>query len=427
MSIIWLYLALVMVLIGVNAFLAGTEMAFVSLREGQIRALASSGQRGRRVAELASEPNRYLGTIQLGITVAGFLSAASAAVSISQPLADLLPLGRYATIVSLTAVTLAIALLTLILGEMVPKRLAMQRAERWALAVSTPLSAFIAVSRPIIAAVSYVTNLVVAAVGGDPNRQRDQISDDEILELVEAQPTLSGAQRQMMAGAVEIADRRLSQILIPRGRVTTIDAETPVELAVQELLESGHSRAPVIDRKGLDSFVGVVHLRQLLISTGVVGDVTIPVLALPESLTVLDALRQLQTARSALAVVVDEHGGAEGIVTVEDIIEELVGEIYDESDRVLLGVEQDHNGSLTVPGSFPIHDLHDLGVDLPVGGYSTIAGLVVDRLGRIAEPGDSVDVGRYTIEVVATERRAIRTVRIDPRPETSDAAAPDPA
>ncbi len=412
MDDLWFDLAIVGALVCVNAMLAGAEMAFVSLREGQLRGLSNSGGRGERVVRLARDPNRYLSAVQLGITMAGFLASATAAVSISEPVADLLSgAGRYARPIAVASVTVVLSLVTLVFGELVPKRLAMQRAERWSLAMARPLSWFIMMTRPVIVLLSSLTDLLVRAAGGDPARHRDEVTDAEIVDLVEAQPTLTEAQRQIMAGAIEIAGRPLRQVLVPRNRVVTIDALLPVGQARELLREAGHSRAPVVTGS-LDDPVGQVHLRDLLEDGGVAGERVSPLPAFPEAVSVLEALRQLQAGRCQLAVVVDEHGGTAGIITLEDLIEELVGEIYDETDRDILSVRQEEDGSLLLPGSFPVHDLADLGIEVPEGRYSTIAGLVLDRLGHVPQVGERATVEGIECEVVAMERRAILTVRV---------------
>ena len=211
----------------------------------------------------------------------------------------------------------------------------------------------------------------------------------------------------------------MREILIPRRSVVTLPAGMSLEDARTVLVASGHSRAPVVRGRDLDEVIGVVHLRDLMVDTATVETVLRPILNLPDSLPVSEALRCFKNDREQFALVVDERGGAAGIVTLEDVLEEIVGEIYDETDRDVLGAKRDNDGSLTLPGGFPIHDLDDLGVqfgDAPPGDYATIAGLVLVALGRIPEsPGERVELTDWTVEVSAIARNAITEIRLIPR------------
>ncbi|MFP5317264.1 MAG: hemolysin family protein [Acidimicrobiia bacterium] len=408
-------LALVAVLILINAALAGSELALVSLREGQLRRLEARGGAGQTLARLARDPNRFLATIQIGITLAGFLASAAAAVSLAEPLEEPLGfLGSAARPASIVLVTLALTYLTLVFGELAPKRVAMQRAERWGLLAARPLALFSALTRPVVWLLSHSTNLAVRVMGGDPHREREEVSEEELRDMVGAHRAFSPEQRTILSGAFEIAERTLDEVMKPRRDVVVLSAGTACGDALEVLATSGHSRAPVADGGDLDHVVGVVHLRDLIGGGNApVRDRASPATFLPESAHVLHALRDLQEAHQQLAVVVDEYGGGAGIVTVEDLLEELVGEIYDESDRDVLGVEREADGALVVRGSFPVHDLADVGVDLPEGDYATVAGLVLSALGRIPdEPGDHVEIDGWGATVLAVDHRAITRVRL---------------
>jgi putative hemolysin len=423
----WFELILLVFLTGINALFTGSEIAFVSLREGQLQRL-DEDERGRRVVHLARNPSRFLATVQIGITLAGFLASATAAVSLSEPLQELLegPLGTAANTVSVIIVTVVLAYFTLVFGELAPKRIAMQRAERWALYTATLLGGLAQAARPAIWLLERSTNLVVRLAGSDPNVHREEVTEEEIRDLVEAQETFSDDQRSIIAGAFEIAERTLREVVVPRGLVIGIPATTEADDAVTVLAESGHSRAPV-HTGDLDDVVGIVHLRDLIHRGGTARDFTRPATVLPESLGVLDALRRLQTSRQQMAIVVNEHGGVEGIVTVEDLLEEIVGEIYDEFDREIAQVERADDGAISVPGSFPIHDLPDIDVELPdsEGAYATIAGYVLDRLGHIPVPGEVVQGERWDVEVLEVAERAITRVRLVPHVVADDVATRD--
>jgi putative hemolysin len=411
-------LALVFVLVLVNALFAGSEMALVSLREGQLRTLErEQGSGARTLVRLARDPNRFLATIQIGITLAGFLASATAAVSLAEPLVPALGfLGGAARPAAVAAITVVLTFVTLVFGELAPKRLAMQYSLRWALLAAKPLHLISAVSRPVVWLLSASTNLVVRAFGGRPEADPEQMSPEELRELVAGQRALNPEQREIIAGALEIHARRLREVLVPRRLVFTLDAGLDAASARAALAASGHSRAPVTGEGGLDEVIGVVHLRDLLDDDRPPTRTLRPAVVLPESLRVSDALQRFKAEHEQFAVVVDEHGGIEGIVTLEDLLEEVVGEIYDETDRDLIPVTRGEDGSVVLPGTFPVHDLVDLDIepaDMPEGNYTTIAGLVLAALGRLPKrPGDVVHVSGWDFAVTAIKRNAITRVRV---------------
>ncbi len=412
-------LALVFLLVILNALFAGSEMALVSLREGQLRALErEQGSGARTLVRLARDPNRFLATIQIGITLAGFLASATAAVSLAEPLVPALGfLGGAARPAAVAAITMVLTFVTLVFGELAPKRLAMQYSLRWALLAAKPLHLISAVSRPVVWLLSVSTNTVVRAFGGRPEADPEQMSPEELRELVAGQRALKPEQREIIAGALEIHARRLREVLVPRRLVFTLDAELDTASARAALAASGHSRAPVTGEGGLDDVIGVVHLRDLLDDDRPPTRALRPAVVFPESLRVSDALQRFKTEHEQFAVVVDEHGGIEGIVTLEDLLEEVVGEIYDETDRDLIPVSRGEDGSVVLPGTFPVHDLVDLDIepaDMPEGNYTTIAGLVLAALGRLPErPGDVVHVSGWDFAVTAIRRNAITRVRVN--------------
>lgn len=416
MSSLWFQLVLVGFLIVLNACFAGAEMALVTLREGQLQRLEDASAKGALVAKLARDPGRFLATIQVGITLAGFLASAAAAVSLAAPVESLLePIGSAAGPVSVIVVTLFLAYLTLVFGELAPKRVAIQNAEVWALRLARPMSWLTVITRPIVWLLSLSTNVAVRLLGGDPNKQREEITAQEIRDLVATQSFFSDEQRQILDGAFEIAERPLEAILVPRPDVFVIDSEWTCDEAINRLAESGHSRAPVAPKAQLDQATGVVHLRLLLGGGKALASTTArPLPVLPESALALPALGDLRAARAQMALIVDEHGGAAGIVTVEDLIEELVGEIYDETDPHVEGIEARSDGTMILPGRLAIHDLPDANITLPEGPYTTVAGLILDRLGNIPEVGDGVTVEDWTLTVAQMDGRAITEVRAEP-------------
>jgi magnesium and cobalt exporter, CNNM family len=415
MAEVWPELVLVGFLVVVNAVLSGSEIALISLRESQLAALHDEGGAGRVAADLARDPNRFLATIQVGITLAGFLASAAAAVSIAAVIAPSLGfLGGAAETTAVVVVTLVLSYITLVLGELAPKRLALQRAEAWARSVGRPLHGLAVVTSPIVWLLSVSTDWVVRLFGGEPGSTREEVDLEELRQMVMTNRVIREDHQEILIGAFEFAERVVGEVMTPRTKVVGVDAGTSVRDAIARLADAGHGRAPVVDEHGgLDGSIGVVSLSSLVSADphSLVEQHTVDAPAFPESVPVLDALRQLQADHQQMAFVIDEFGGVSGIVTIEDLVEELVGEIYDESDRDVVSARRLADGSIVVPGGFPIHDLVDLGIDVPEGEYRTVAGLILDGLGRIGAVGDGIEVGGWAITVEAVRGRAVTRVR----------------
>lgn len=413
----WLDVGLIGALMLINGVFAGSEMALISLREGQLKALERRGtRRDHTVVRLARDPNRFLGTIQLGITLAGYLASATAAVTLARPVVSALSfLGSAANAVAIAVVTFALTAVNLVVGELAPKRLGMQYARAWSSAVAGPLDVLATVSRPLTWLLGKGTNVLVRILGGDPSAGREQLSPEELRELVVGHSGLTAEQRTIITGALEIRERALREVMIPRRSVISLPNDMDVVQARAVLAESGHSRAPVVRSHDLDDALGVVHLRDLLGERATVADVARRVLELPDSLRVSDALHSFKAEHEQFALVVDERGGVAGIVTIEDVLEEIVGEMYDETDRDVIAVRSMPDGSVVLPGTFPIHDLPDINVEIDdaEGDYTTIAGLVLARLGRIPTAvGDRVELLNWTVEVTGISRHTITEVRL---------------
>jgi putative hemolysin len=323
--------------------------------------------------------------------------------------------------VAIILVTIILTFITLVLGELAPKRIAMQRAEGWATVVARPLDWLAVACRPVVWLLAKATDLVVRLVGGDPSANREEISTEEIRDLVVAQRGFTSQQRDIISGAFEITERDVREIMIPRREVTTIPAAMSADEALRTLAATGHTRAPVVGPGGLDDLAGVVHLRDLLSEGGATAaDRVRPPLLVPETLKVADAMRQLRHQREQFALVVDEHGAIDGIITMEDLVEEVVGEIYDETDRDVVSVIKESDDVFLVPGSFPLHDLPDIGIDLdrlPDVDYTTVAGLILDRLAHVpTAPGETVTLPGFSAEVTEVTGRAITQVRLRMQP-----------
>ena len=421
---VWLQVVAVLGLVIINAILAGSEIALVSLREGQLQRLQEGNKRQQTLASLARNPNRFLSAIQVGITLAGFLASATAAVTLARPLIEPLSfLGDYARATAILIVTCVLSYVTLVFGELAPKRVALQRSEGWGTLFARPLNGFAHLTTPVLWLLARSTDAIVRLMGGDPSVTREEMTEEELRETLATRPGFSRLQREILSGAFEIRDRRLREISVPRPDVTFVRTDMDVHEAIDTLLDAGHSRAPVYG-ENLDDVRGIVLLRDLIRASSIQEGLR-DAIALPETTTVVNALRRMQRERQAMAIVIDEHGGVEGIVTIEDLLEELVGEIYDEFDRDSAGVERKLDGTIELPGSFPLHDLPDLDIDLGArGDFTTIAGLVLDRLGRVPKPDERLEVEGWVIEAMEVSDRAIERVRLRP-PEAERPASTD--
>jgi putative hemolysin len=391
---------------------------------------STRGRRGRRLAIVAANPNRFLAAGQVGVTLAGFISAgfggAEIAPMIAPYLVDWGMSEAWAGTVSFIAVTVVIAYLSLVLGELVPKRLALQRVESVALASAGTIDVIAKIFRPFIALLSVSTNTIMRLFGGDPHAAKEQISGEELRDLVAAHEDLSVEERELIDDVFAAGDRELREVMIPRTEVEFLDASMPIFKAVKAVADQPHSRYPVI-RDSMDDIVGFVHVRDILAPDLAersirVGEMVRPMTAFPGTKGVLSTLTEMRRLRQHLAIVEDEYGGTAGIVTLEDLVEELIGDIKDEYDLVQRPEAARSFGVTTVDGLLNIEDFADeTGIELPEGPYETVAGFVVSRLGEVPGVGDEVIVDAHRFEVTELDGRRIARVRVTPVP----VAAPD--
>lgn len=406
-------LLLVLAFILVGGVFAGTEIALISLREGQISAIAEKGHRGARVARVARDPNRFLAAVQIGVTVAGFLSAAYGAATLAPDFAPLLEQAGLsetgAETLAVAVLTLFIAYLSLVLGELVPKRLALQRAAGVALVVGPPLDRFATLMRPVVWLLSKSTNAVVRLFGGDPAATSEQLSEDELRLLVNQHEGLADDERRILTDVFDAGDRSLSEVMRPRRDVTFLAADATVAQAVSAALSHPYSRFPVTGTSQ-DDVRGFLHVRDLLGAdpTRKVRHLTRDILHLPATNRLLPSLTRMRDEGRHIAVVVDEYGGTDGIVTLEDLVEELVGDIRDEYDEVAPATAPD-----VVDAGATIEEFaRTTGIVLEDGPYETVAGYVMHRLGRLAELGDAVAVDSHELVVTDVDRHRITRVTI---------------
>jgi putative hemolysin len=421
-----LNIGIVLLLIIVEGVFVAAEIALVSLRESQVRGLAESGRRGAMVAKLVADPNRFLAAVQIGVTSTALLSSAYGAVTLSEDAKRFLIDHGWskglASATGIIGVTLIISFVTLVLGELAPKRLALQRAEKAAVFFAPPLSGIASFFRPVIWLLSKCTDLVVRLLGGDPHAGREPISEEELRGLVAAHESLSSDERRLIDDVFAAGERSIGEVMVPRTDVTFLEASMPISKAAKAAADSPHSRYPVIGRDQ-DDVIGFVHIRDLLLPTvrhdrdRTVASVTREVKVLPGSKHVLSAMSEMRREGQHMAIVVDEYGGTDGIVTLEDLIEEVIGDIRDEWDEDATDARRLASGEVEVDGKLNLDEIADLtGIELPEGPYATVAGFVMAELGRLPKTGDVVEYNGVRLTVVRTEGRRVARLRLTPKP-----------
>ena len=402
-------IAIVLGLIALGGIFAAAEIALISLRESQVKQISVKGKRGARVFKLSKNPNRFLAAVQVGITLCGFLSAALGAEQLGKyVIPELEGVGissQYSEIISIVAITLVIAYISLVFGELVPKRLALYKSESIALATASTLDFVATIFRPIIWLLSHSTDLILKIFGINSKMQQNQISEVELMELVSGHADLTKEEREIVEEVFNASDRLIHEIMVPRTEVDFLDASLSISQARKMAVELAHSRYPVV-RGSSDEVIGFLHVRDLLNPKLDDAQITIMelirnILFLPGTKGVLPALTEMQTKRQHIAIVLDEYGGTDGIVTLENLVECLIGEIHDEYDPH----EADKNfekrtGDIELDGLISLEELQEVsGITLPEGPYETLSGFAMHYLGRIAQANDVIKINgaRFTI------------------------------
>ena len=402
-------IAIVLGLIALGGIFAAAEIALISLRESQVKQISVKGKRGARVFKLSKNPNRFLAAVQVGITLCGFLSAALGAEQLGKyVIPELEGVGissQYSEIISIVAITLVIAYISLVFGELVPKRLALYKSESIALATASTLDFVATIFRPIIWLLSHSTDLILKIFGINSKMQQNQISEVELMELVSGHADLTKEEREIVEEVFNASDRLIHEIMVPRTEVDFLDASLSISQARKMAVELAHSRYPVV-RGSSDEVIGFLHVRDLLNPKLDDAQITImelirDILFLPGTKGVLPALTEMQTKRQHIAIVLDEYGGTDGIVTLENLVECLIGEIHDEYDpHEADKTFEKRTGDIELDGLISLEELQEVsGISLPEGPYETLSGFTMHYLGRIAQANDVIKINgaRFTI------------------------------
>lgn len=418
---------LILVLTLLNAFFASAEMAIVSVNRNRIKMLADDGdKKASLLADLLEEPNKFLSTIQVGITLAGFFSSASAATGISEVIgASLSQLGiPYAQSISLVVITLLLSYVTLVFGELVPKRIALQKSEQMAMLSVRPIVFVSKFAKPFVKLLSLSTNLLLRVIGMSDTDLEEKVSREEIKSLVDAGEeygVINQIEKEMINSIFDFDDKLAKEVMTPRTEVYMINSQLP--LSIEELLEENYSRIPVYEGD-IDNIIGVLYLKDFLHEAYQVGFENVNLKKLlhrpyfvPECKNIDQLFKELQKSKKHLAVLIDEYGGFSGIVTIEDLIEEVMGDINDEYDEDEPFIRKIDNDTYIVNGLISIKELNDklhLNLDEETEDYDTLGGFLINQIDYIPSETEEcmVEYENLLFKVQCVKDKRIETVKI---------------
>lgn len=419
---------ILILLIFVNAFFAALEMAFVSLNDAKISLMAKEGnKKAIRIEKMLKKPSRFLATIQIGITFAGFLSSAFAAdnyVEILGPaLYNLMPffsLSVWQTI-SLVIITLILSFFTLVFGELVPKRIAMKYSEKVAFIGVGVINIISIVTSPLVSFLTFVTNLV-SKLFGIGEHEEETVTEEEIRMMVNAgeeKGTINDIEKEMINNVFEFNDRAVSEIMVNRTEVFAVDMNITISELDKLLQKEGYkySRIPVYDET-IDNIQGVIYIKDILKehknANSKVGKILRDTMFVLETKMIDDVFREMQSKKIQMAIVLDEYGGTAGIITMEDVLEEIVGNIYDEFDEVEFEYEQIDDNTFKFDGTTPVYEVNKImKIEIPEGDYDTLSGFILNQIDRIPEEGEMpvVETEEAVFKVEKYENRKIELVK----------------
>ena len=423
---VWVSIVVTFVLVLINGYFSMSEMALVNVRHVLLQKDADEGdQSARRALDLASDSGQLLATIQVAITLVGFFASAAAATNLSEPFASWLSgfgigwLSFAAPALAPVLITLAVSYLSIVVGELVPKRIALADAERVSKAVAGPLAIFQKVASPLVALTSASANGLSRLLGIKSADERQSVSEDELRFMVADNDELLEDEKRMIHEIIDLGDMTVREIMQPRVDMILVEDDDTVRQAVDRMRGTGYSRLPVY-HEDIDRIVGIVHYKDLVgpLMDGKENDPIVgyayQAMFVPETKDIFPLLAEMQTKRQQMAIVVDEYGGTDGLITIEDIVEEIVGEIEDETDRENPFIKQVDDGVWIVDGRFPVEEAEELG--WPVrdsDDYETIAGWLMSMLDSVPQTGDEFEFDGYRFKIQEMRRRRIMTIRVE--------------
>ena len=422
-------LLLLVMLIVLNAFFAASEIALISLNDTKIKLMADEGnKKAKMVMNVLSEPSRFLATIQIGITLAGFLASAFAAESFAHRLVNLIQMTQVTIpenvlkTISIVIITIILSYFTLVLGELVPKRLAMKKAEPISFFVISPLRYLSVVTSPFVKLLTISTNFFVRLFGVDPNADDEQVTEEEIRMLVdvgEVKGTIDGSEKEMINNIFEFDDKIASDIMTHRTVLFGIPISSSLKDIIDLVKTEKYTRYPVYE-DSIDNIVGILNVKDLIKLLDDndqefnLKDIIRRPYFVPASKKIDELFKELQSTKTHMAVAIDEYGGTAGLITIEDLIEEIVGNIFDEYDEDEKEFEKLDENTCIINGVVSLERVKDfLGVNLPIEEYETLSGFLIGQLGRI--PGEDekpiIEFDGLVFKVEKMEEKRISKVK----------------
>lgn len=409
----------------VNAFFAGAEMAVVSVNKNRIKVLADEGsKRAALLQTLFEDSTKFLSTIQVAITLAGFFSSASAATGISQVLGGwIAQFGiPYSNTIAVVVVTIILSYFTLVFGELVPKRIALQKAEAFSLFVVQPIYIISKILSPFIKLLSLSTNGFLHLIGMKTENLEEAVSEEEIKKMLETgseNGVFNEIEKEMINSIFSFDDKTAKDVMVPRREVFAIDIEEPLEKILDEILETRHSRIPVYEEQ-IDNIIGILQVKDVMIEARKKSFEEVDIRALlkeaffvPDGKSTDELFREMQKTKNRMAVLIDEYGGVSGILTVEDLVEEVMGEITDEHEEEVVELQKIGEKEYLLEGSILIEELNEkLNLKLETENYDTLSGYLIEELGYI--PKDSgqceLDADGVHFKILEVKEKRIRKV-----------------
>lgn len=435
-SDLWTQILLIFFLIGANAFFAASEMAIVSVRQARLKPLIDDGNKSAiLVSKFLEEPSKLLSTIQIGITFAGFLASAIGAQSLSSSFAVYLKnlnmpiISTSSTVIATVTVTAIIGFFTIVLGELVPKRLALEKSDKIALAVAKPIRILFTIASPVVRMLAFMTNVIAKLLGGSNDFDNSQITEEEIRMMInvgEEKGIFQQTETNMINSIFEFDNTAAKEVMTPRTHIVAVNIDATVDEILEIVIEESFSRIPVYENS-IDNVIGLLYVKDLfaLIRKSTEWEISLkdlirPAYFVPEYKKIDELFKEMQKSKTHIAIVIDEYGGTAGLITIEDLLEEIVGNIFDEYDDVVLEYEQIDEDTYLVDGLLGVNEINDImHLDLPEEEFDTISGMILSLSGKMPEVGEEVEYEDVSFRIEEVDDKRISKIKIQKNNKTT--------